>query len=277
MLSVKIHDFRVVDRVLGETEPDAGDVVFLGSAGSTAHPFIVVRTISGPGGVYIDAVDVVDADGRSLGIYEKQFELNGESKPRTVVSEIRGLSFPRPGTYTLQYMVYDDVVGNFPFSVVQQDAPGAGIVAGPLDAALSKSTIAWLTFGESKEPNPLTSGHSVKTPLYKNGEQLPIWYGYEEGRVYVLSGPEEQQVPLEAGSSVRLVARSKDKRSRVAEAECSVEKLAKDAEWERVARDLLVGRRLNLRDGEGAVNRWKETCEIYVLSPLPPRAESAAG
>lgn len=253
-MDVKIQDFRVIDRVLAETEPDASDVVFVGATGKTAFPFVVIRQLAGPGGVYIDACDVVDADGRSLGVWEKTFELDGESKPLTLVTEIRDVTFPGPGTYTLQYWIFDDAVGGFPFQVVQSDAPAAGIVPGPLDAALSKSTIVWLTVPDHDEK--------------------PVWYGYEDGRIYVLAGGEgEQQLPglLEA-RSVSLAARSKDKRSLVAEAECVVEVLAKNAEWDRVARDLLLGRRLNLRDGDKAVDRWKESCEIVSLTPLPPEA-----
>ena len=54
--------------------------------------------------------------------------------------------------------------------------------------------------------------------------------------------------------------------------ECTVETLPKDARWDEIARDLLVGRRLNLKDGDAAVNRWKKECEIVVLTPLPPAA-----
>ena len=258
-MDVKINDFRIVDRVLAETEPDAADVVYLGARGRVAYPFVVVRTLAGPGGLYLDACDIVDADGKSLGTWEKRFELDGESKPRTLVTELRDIEFPGPGTYTLQYFVFDDVIGTFTFTAVQGAAPAAGIVPGPLDAALSKSTIAWVQV-------PQGDGQIV---------EKPVWYGYEDGRVYVLVGGEgEQQIPgiFEAGT-IGLLARSKDKRSKVAEAECVVEKLPKDAEWERLARDLLIGRRLNLTDGDAAVGRWKQTSEIACLLPLPPRAQ----
>lgn len=255
-MDVKILDLRIVDRVLAETEPDAADVVFLGARGRIAYPFVVVRRLAGPGGVYIDACEVIDADGRRLGVWEKTFELDGESKPQTLVTELREVEFPSPGTYTLQYFIFDDAVGSFPFQVVQADAPAAGIVPGPLDASLSKSTIAWLRV-------PTNGGKPI---------ERPIWYGYEDGRVYVLVGGEgEQQVPglLEA-STVHLIARSKETRSLIADVPCAVETVGKGPDWDRIARDLLVGRRLNLRDGEKAVDRWRESCEIARLTPLPP-------
>jgi hypothetical protein len=74
---------------------------------------------------------------------------------------------------------------------------------------------------------------------------------------------------MTGGGHVRLVARSKDKRSQVFDVECEAEVLAKGPEWDRIANDLLVGRRLNLRDGERAVERWRSTCEIVVLTAMP--------
>jgi hypothetical protein len=254
-VDVRIIDFRICDRVLAETEADAGDTVFLGPSGTTAYSFLIIRRLSGPGGVYIDACEIVDGNGASLGLWEKHLELDGESKPATFVSELRDVTFPGPGTYHVMYSMFDEMLADFPFSVVQRAGPGAGIVPGPLDAALSKSTIAWLAVAGA-------------------GAEKPVWYGYEDGRVYVLVGGDgEQQVPglFEAGA-VQLLARSKDKRSLVADVTCAVEKLSKDAEWDRIARDLLVGRRLNLTDGEKAVDRWKQTCEIACLTPVPPPA-----
>ncbi|MGZ4141272.1 MAG: hypothetical protein ACXVQY_02075 [Actinomycetota bacterium] len=273
MPSVTVHDFRILDRVLAETDPNAADVVFIGARGDIAYPFLVIRRISGPGGVYIDAFDIVDADGKSLGIWERRFELDGESKPRTIDTELRDVRFPAPGTYTLQYSVFDDVVASFTFRVAQQESPVAGIVPGPLDAALSKSTIAWLSLAAPRAIDPERPAAPVKVPCYVAGKEWPVWYGYENGRVFVLVGPGEQQIPgLLEEPSIRLIARSKDKQSEVADVECSVEVLPKDQEWERLARDLLVGRRLNLKDGEAAVGRWKNECEIVRLTPLPPVA-----
>jgi hypothetical protein len=269
--TVTVHDFRVLDRVLAESDPDAADIVYLGPRGNIAYPFVVSRRVSGPGGVYVDALDIIDADGKTLGTWERQYELDGESKPRTIENELRDVRFNEPGTYSLQYSVYDDVVATFPFVVSRQESPVAGIVPGPLDAALSKSTIAWLSFADDRVIDPERPAKPVEVPRYIAGKEWPIWYGYQDGRVYVLVGPEEQNVPglLEA-PTVRLIARSKDKRSEVASVDCTIEVLQKDAEWDVLARDLLVGRRLNLKDGDAAVNRWKKECEIARLTPLPP-------
>lgn len=266
-----IHDFRVTDRVLAETDPEAGDVVFAGPRGTVTFPFVVLRRLSGPGGLYIDACEIVDPQGevvasrtwrgkvvstvetRILAAWEKKFELDGESIPSDIVDEVRGLRFPRPGEYSLRYSIYDDHVADIPFTVLAQEPPYAA-VPGPLDAALSKSTICWVSV-----PHP-------DGPLTK-----PVWYGYQDGKVYVLVGPDEQDVPgLTETTRATVSARSKEKQSLVSETECLCWVLDKDPAWDALTRDVLIGRRLNLHDGEKALDRWRQTCEIVALTPIPP-------
>jgi hypothetical protein len=253
-VSVTIHDFRVTDAVLAQTDPDAGDVVYLGPAGNAAFPFVVARRLSGPGGVYMDAAEIPGRDADPIAFIERKYELDGESIVQDIVDQFWDISFPGPGTYKLQYFVYDDLMLEVPFEVVQSDPPYGAVVPGPVDAALSKSTIAWLRV-------PQDDGTEITKP---------IWYGYDEGRVYVLTGAGEQEIPGLAGPSkhVHLIVRSKDVQSRIGEVACVSQTLPKDANWEGIARDVLLGRRLNLKDGEKAVERWKRDCEIVVLTPM---------
>lgn len=267
-----IHDFRVTDKVLAQTDPDAGDIVYLGRHGNTLFPFVVSRRVSGPSGWYIDACEIIDPVGKVvsnrrkrgkvlatleqplLAAWDKKFEIEGESVPIDIVDEVRDVAFAHPGEYRLRYSMYDETVIDVPFQVVAQDPPYGIIVPGPLDASLSKSTICWVAV-------PQPDGTTVTEP---------VWYGYEGGRIYVLVGEGEQQVPgLTTSRKATVIARSKDKQSAVAEVECAAAVLGKDAEWDTLARDLLIGRRLNLRDGDKAADRWKKTCEIVALTPLP--------
>jgi hypothetical protein len=254
--AVTIHDFRVTDAIFAQTEPDAGDVVYLGPAGNAAFPFVVWRRLSAPGGMYIDACEIVGGDKKVVDMIERKYELDGESLIQDVVDVFRDIVFPSgPGTYTLRYYVYDDHLLDTPFEVVQSDPPYGAIVPGPVDAALSKSTIAWVVV-------PQADGKDVTKA---------VWYGYEQGRVYVLTGAGEQDVPglAEGSKHVRLIVRSKDVQSKVGEVTCVTQVLPKGADWERIARELLLGRRLNLPDGEAAVERWKRDCEMVQLTPIP--------
>ena len=97
-----------------------------------------------------------------------------------------------------------------------------------------------------------------------------VWYGYDQGRIYLLTGPGEQEVPGLAGAAkhARLIVRSKDIQSKVGDVTCVTQTLPKDANWERIAREVLLGRRLNLPDGDKAPDRWKKDCEIVQLTPF---------
>ncbi|MHB8513232.1 MAG: hypothetical protein ACYDCC_13800 [Actinomycetota bacterium] len=252
MPRLKIHDFRITDSILAQTDPNAGDVVYLGPHGNAAFPFVVWRKVSGPGGVYVDAFEILTPNGSTIGPWERSYEVDGESWPMDVVTEIRGQHLA-PGDYKLRYFEFDDMILDSTFRVVQEDPPYGVVVPGPVDAALSKSTLCWIEV-------PQASGES---------KTFGVWYGYENGRVHVLFGPGEQQIPgLSEAAHVRVIARSKDVQSRVGDMDCSVEIIPKDAHWDQLVRDLLIGRRLNLRDGEAAAARWKKDCEIAVLTPV---------
>lgn len=253
----KIFDFRVTDRILAETDSDAGDVVYLGEGGRVPFPFVVWRRIAGPSGTYVDSWEALGPGGQTIASGERKFELEGESVEQDLVDEVRRAVFPAPGEYTLRYRVFDDSIAVVPFQVLAEDPPYGILVQGPLDASLSKSTIAWITVPSLDKRTPAIT--------------KPIWYGYTGGRIYVLVGPKEQEVPgLTETTHATVIARSKDKGARVAEVECAARVLPKDDSWDRIAHDVMVGRRLNLTDGEQAVDRWRETCEIVVLTPLPP-------
>lgn len=252
---VRIHDFRVVDQVLFDSDPDAGNVVYVGTSGNAAYPFTVARRISGPSGWYADTCRIMAAGRFPIAEWDHTFELEGESVDQWIVDTKRHLILPGQGAYTLAYFVFGERIVDIDFTVVAGDPPYIGIVPGPVDAALSKGTIAWLGLRDEK-------GRETTKP---------VWFGYERGLVYVLEGPGEQVIPgLRNASSGRLLVRSKEKQSLVGEMDCSIRVLPKGPEWDTIARDVLVGRRLNLTDGERATERWKRTCEIYALTPIPP-------
>lgn len=254
MAKLQIHRLTVLDSVLASQGSDEAGLVYLGA--DAAFPFVVWRRVSGPTGTFVDAFDILAPDGAVLGPWERTFETQGESTEQDVVDELRNVRFPSAGTFTLRYYEFDEVVSQTEVRVRSEEPPYALAVPGPLDSALARSTIAWAVVPGAAEP-------------------APFWYGYENGRLYVLvselgteSENAEQRVPgLAQASRVRIIARSKDTGSRIADTEFDARVVAKDAEWDRIARDLLLGRRLNLRDGDAALERWRERCEIVMLTP----------
>ena len=116
-----------------------------------------------------------------------------------------------------------------------------------IDEATKKSGLVWVT-----------------TPAAVS----PVWLLWHEGSAYVLSGPGEQPCQgLEPGGSATVTVRSKDKGSRLVSWEASVTSLTPGSEdWETIV-PLLMGKRLNLVDGEAAAARWARECLFHRLSP----------
>jgi hypothetical protein len=99
----------------------------------------------------------------------------------------------------------------------------------------------------------------------------------EDGRVYVLTGPTEQQVPnLVASPEVELVVRSKEVGSQIARVPATTRVIAPDDPlFEQIGRAGL-GKRLNLPDGDGALERWRRQCALVELTLRFTPAEAAA-
>jgi hypothetical protein len=103
---------------------------------------------------------------------------------------------------------------------------------------------------------------------------VPVWYGVLDGRVYVLVGGDEQHVPgLAEASRAVLIARSKEQQSLVAEVEASARVVpGSDPLFDKVV-PVLLPRRLNLRDGEQAPDRWRKESTLVELTPSSIPAE----
>jgi hypothetical protein len=96
----------------------------------------------------------------------------------------------------------------------------------------------------------------------------PVWLLWHDGSAYVLSGPGEQPADgLADGGAVTVTVRSKDKGSRLLTWEAAVSAVAPDGdEWAGVV-PLLLGKRLNLVDGEAAAQRWAGANTVHRLTP----------
>lgn len=132
-------------------------------------------------------------------------------------------------------------------------AHGNGVFDEAAQAALKKSALCWLTI-------PQTKGGDVTRPA---------WYVQQGTSIYVLAGESEQRLPgLQDASSVTITIKSKDVKATIGTMQADVRVVTDDEEFERIAA-LGLGTRLNLKDGNDAMQRWKDTCVLAELKPRP--------
>jgi hypothetical protein len=127
--------------------------------------------------------------------------------------------------------------------------PARPTAAALIEEATKKSGMAWITVPGSDRARA-------------------VWHAWQDGAAYVLSGPSEQPLPgIEDAPHVEVTIRSKDKQHRLIVWEAAVnEVLPGTDDWAAVTPTLL-GKRLNLPDGEAAVDRWARECHLHKLTP----------
>jgi hypothetical protein len=162
--------------------------------------------------------------------------------------------------HELVLLLGGDEVGRVPMAVLDEDPPwSTGSDTAVLDEALKKSTVVWV-----EVPGEDGTGERA----------VPVWYGTLDGRVYVLVGGSEQHVPgLTEATGAVLIARSKEQQSLVAEVGATVRVVPPDDPLFARVVPVLLPRRLNLRDGETAADRWRKECTLVELTPSSIPAE----
>jgi hypothetical protein len=219
------------------------------------EPFHVNRVYKGAQGRYEEVLAIADPAGTV--IWEsapRLVKLRGEMYEdlfRTTVSD--RISITTAGEHTLALYLDGQLVARVPLFV---DAPRSLVAAGAtmdaVETALKKGAIVWLDI-----PQP------------KGGiEQRPAWFVQEGRSFYVIKGGSEQELPgLEQAGRVEVTFKSKDVKATIAKLPADVRVVSDDAEFERVA-TIGMGTRLNLTDGQDALERWRRECVMVHLTPL---------
>jgi hypothetical protein len=264
-MDVRLTGVYIADARLfadGQVQPEDAMAVFVGRAGKgRVAPFVVRRSYTGAGGWYREAMAVLAPNGdvawRSR---DQALTLRGSSKIDTFTDEVHGVVVDSADDHELVLLLNGDEVGRVPMAVLDEDPPwSTGSATDVLEEALKKSTVVWV-----EVPGDGGTGDRA----------VPVWYGTLDGRVYVLVGGSEQHVPgLAEAERAVLIARSKEQQSLVAEVEATARVVEpSDQLYARVA-PVLLPRRLNLRDGEQAVDRWRKECTLVELTPSSIPAE----
>ena len=226
----------------------------IGELPAGSRPFGIHAVYKGPQGVYEEAVAIADPSGTIL----------WETQPRLV--ELRGMMFEdlfrrkvtdrveisSPGEHAVLFYLDGELAGRIPVFI---DAPGsarsAGVVLEAAEAALKKGSACWLTI-------PQPGGGTA---------QRAAWYVQQGPKLFFVKGGSEQELPnLERARTVTVTVKSKDIKAALGELEADVRVVDDAEEFERIA-GLGLGTRLNLKDGEAAMERWKSECTIVELTP----------
>jgi hypothetical protein len=234
----------------GSTDP----VVYVyGGRRGTARPFLVRRGYAGPQGAYLEEFRVVDSATR-VTAYRSQpriVELSGEYYTNDYDDLVEGLELDL-GEYELIFTVDGEVIPGVPVFV--EPGPGSSggepaLVPSIVDEATKKSDLVWVQIGG-------------------RGHTWPVWHLWHKGAVYLVFDGSEQQAPgLAVADSVLVTVRSKDKGGTIVTWRAAVEMVPPGSPaWDEVT-PLLVGKRLNNRDGDAAPARWAKECRIARLVP----------
>jgi hypothetical protein len=261
MSRVKLMSAMAFDLETHEETMVADPVIrVIGELPAGSRPFGLNRVYKGPQGVYEEVVAIAGPDGTIL----------WETSPRYL--ELRGMMFEdlfrqkvtdrveisEPGEHAVLFYMDGQLSGRIPVFI---DAPGsartAGVALEAAEAALKKGSACWLTI-------PTTSKAKGARPV-----QRTAWYVQEGSKLYFIKGGDEQELPgLESARTVTVTVKSKDIKAAIAELQADVRVVDDADEFERIA-TLGMGNRLNLTDGEAALQRWKDTCTIVEATLRP--------
>lgn len=281
MARADLHHALVLDSEIfraSQVDPALMDPVVRvdGAVPGPARPVTVVRSYQGPQGSYTERFVLTDAAGEELYASPvRRMSLRGEMFEDTVTSEVRDLALHDAEELLATFLVGGDEVGAIPV-FVEAAAGGDPYLAAQeaFGKALQKGAVLWVAVPQPPPRKRLFR----KTPSVREHAQ-PVWYVFDGGAVYVLTGPTEQQVPgLVEATRVELIVRSKEVRSRIAAIPATVRVIAGDDPRFGEIASTGLSRRLNLRDGDAALERWRANCTMVELTPhfRPAAAEARA-
>lgn len=225
-----------------------------GELPARAHPFGINRVYQGAQGRYEESILVLDED--DVVIWQRPWryiELRGQMHEDLFRSQVgREVAITSSGEHTMVFLVDGSEVGRIPLFIdAGQSAQAMGVAGDAAESALKKGSIVWVTI-------PQPDGSTATRPA---------WYVQKGRKLFVIKGGIEQQLPnLERNDQVELTIKSKDIKAAVAVLKADVRVVDNDSdEFEAVATQGM-GTRLNLKDGQAALQRWKDTCTMVELT-----------
>lgn len=254
--SVQLMSAMAYDRSTFQETGVADPVIqVLGELPGFSQPFNVNRVYKGPQGMSEEVILLLDPQDRVIWQRPGRYiELRGEMFEDLFRMQVKeDVEIASTDEHTLVFLVDGAEAGRVPVFI---DAPESLVATGVLgDAAeesLKKGALVWLTI-------PQPDGSSVTRPA---------WYVQRGRTLFVVKGGREQQLPgLEDADEVTLIVKSKDVKATIGEVPAKVRVLEQGSDETEQILALGLGNRLNLHDGEHALERWRSTCTVVELTP----------
>lgn len=225
-----------------------------GELPARARPFGINRVYKAAQGRYEESILILDPD--DVVVWQRPWryvEMRGEMYEDLFRSQVGSeVEISTSGEHQLVFLIDDVEVGRVPLFIdAGQSARAMGVEASAAEAALKKGSIIWLTI-------PQPDGSTATRPA---------WYVQDGRRLFFVKGGIEQQLPnLEHNRQVEVTVKSKDVKAAIAVMKADVRVVDNDSdEFEKIATQGM-GTRLNLKDGNDALQRWKDTCTMVELT-----------
>jgi len=154
--------------------------------------------------------------------------------------------------HKLVFYLDGQIAGQVPvFIDAPESVSTAGVLLEAAETALKKGSICWIRI---PQPDGTTASR-------------PAWYVQQGPKLFVFKGETEQELPhLEDNDVVDVVIKSKEIKAAIGELTCDVRVVTDEDEFTKMAA-LGLGTRLNLPDGDAALERWKQRCVLVELTP----------
>lgn len=240
-----------------------------GGVPGLTRPFRVVRSYLGPQGTYAERFVLTDPGGRERSdSVVRRIQLEGQMRQNRFSSALRGVWLDSDEEHHLTFYLDDEPMGSVPvFVEAHARRDGEVPTADRFASALARGDGLTVTVPQADGDN----------------REVTVWFVDAGDRVYVVTGPGEQQVPgLSTTDTVRVAVGDGGAGPQPVEAIADVRVVPPgNAAYHDFARRVLDGGvslegRGDPPDPREALRRWAQTCQLVELTPRLGRGAQPA-
>ena len=254
---------NAVDQRVFDAEGDGGQTgIYLSGLPGRALPFVLYRSWKIPTGTVAEEIRFLGPSGRLVWRWGPAVRRMAGSMDSTVERDVvEDALFDEQGIFLAQYIIDNTILSEIEVPVFVQ--AGAAKFAPEIEEGLKKSDTIWVG----------TEDRSDGTPAWTDNRVVPVWFVYNQGKIYLLSkkepGPEEQHVPgIPGASEVVVITRRKLRDTSLERFHAAVRILEDGPEFEAAAKLLVDRRRSRVGSAEERLKAWRGSCVIAELTPV---------